>query len=37
MQKIKELIRRLKACRDYEWRHVPDPNWRCARGGKEYW
>lgn len=21
----------------YEWAHVPRPNWRCSRGGRDYW
>lgn len=21
---------------DDEWRHVPRPNWRCSRGGNDY-
>ena len=26
---------RLGMC-DQEWRRVPPPNWRCCRGGREY-
>ncbi len=37
MKFIKELIRRWKTCRDYDWRSVPPPNVRCSRGGLEYW
>jgi len=37
MNTIRELIRRWKACKDYDWRWVPNPNVRCSRGGVEYW
>ena len=20
-----------------EWAHVPPPNWRCSRGGRDFW
>jgi hypothetical protein len=29
------LLHRRTSFRD-EWRRVPRPNWRCARGGVEY-
>jgi len=34
---IQDFFRRLDSFRQYEWRHVPNPNWRSSRGGKEYW
>jgi peptidoglycan/LPS O-acetylase OafA/YrhL len=23
--------------KDLDWRQVPPPNYRCSRGGREYW
>ena len=29
--------KRISDLRDEEWRHVPSPNWRSSRGGRDVW
>jgi len=37
MRWLIDLWRKLKTNRDREWRSVPAPNWRSARGGQDIW
>lgn len=33
---ISLVVRYRRKPVDEEWRHVPPPNWRCCRGGRDY-
>jgi len=33
---ISLIVRYRRKPIDEEWRHVPPPNWRCSRGGRDY-
>lgn len=34
---LTRLWRRHQRMKFLDWRQVPPPNWRCSRGGREYW
>ena len=36
-RKLTEWLSRWNRFMDYEWRQVPNPNWRSSRGGRDYW
>ena len=37
MSFIRKWIQKLNSHFNYEWDRVPVPNWRCSRGGRDYW
>ena len=34
---LQRILKPFSAVRDYDWRHVPAPNWRSKRNGIHYW
>jgi hypothetical protein len=37
MSWLRQMLKRWRELVDYEWRQVPNPNWRSSRGGRDYW
>jgi|688.fasta_scaffold15621_12 hypothetical protein len=37
LKALRAFIKRINSIKDYDWRHVPPPNWACKRSGRDYW